>query len=1111
MDNRMKKRLKMIGMYVSILILIVIIGILKIKDNASKLQSYDPENSYIITENQIDRKVHNESEARKLLEKFELGNEYELTETFNLTNGIIYQFLEAYKGIEVHGRYSRVITNSNEDVEAIASNYYPVDIDILPEISEDEAIDVYKKYYDEKENSLNNISADLCIYGYSQDMRLSYCIREGNGGMYVDAKTNEVIQVFDNMDFAACVLTGNLGDNSVNVRENNGNYELIDDSRSGGIEACILTDEMNGVVDFDVQNCVRVIAPADNAEKYRFFVDGYFNVERAYDYYAKVHNFKSTDGNGKRKIRIINDVEAYITKEGKKEFRDNAASTPVNVQDGNVETWFLISKVNDSSDFLYSYYLDVMTHEYTHAVMFSIIGNDKSKQMEAMGEAYSDILGECCEAYYNTENDWIIGPRNIADVANGVNEDTSIRHMNEYSEDIEMHDASTIISSAAYNMFNGVDEKGEWNSKYAIHSTKVLEQLWFRSMFYLTPTSDFLTCRYAIENVAKAMNKEGIIDDLQFEGVKNAFEKVGVRGISIKENKEMLDVTPDFNIQIKDKFGNDYNQCNMKITCLYKGHNYKGHNVGITYRTEENNYLYEGAFLDYEPKKLKYEKGAIYCIRLKDYNNPLEDEFIFQVKAKGKKELILQTSFWGEVENSFESEENMDVEESNESEGAFVLENPYPEGYQMKKTAFDNLLSGHFTNLSEPMGLENGKTYDASKKFAVKATYDMEDPANGASYLVIADVMGNVYDMLPVSKYPCEVNGWLKNDVFYNTQKGRIVQQGSDITSNFFEDHTSLNDIVNDTNGIIFLTCKISFDSPYERKDSNVDFKYEVIDADGHVIVSFYRNELINKYGFKSMIDNDTYKLISLSGGVYCAVSRRDEATSGSGFIIIDVNRKKVFAVCISHAAEYEKIESDGNYILFPSEYTEDATILDIENETSIVVENVPNAECIGENKFFAGNDCYDLQGNIIFSDEESGKVVQRSAYHNGKSLVLIDMGENGQIDRHTYNLLLLDENGKRVSDVISINGSDLFFGYVEDLSVYCIFSKEGTGGFLFENGNFQNEETYETTNRADKNCYYGVVENDNRLILRYRTVGYDQSKVLHQDLLFECQLFKMN
>ena len=56
-----------------------------------------------------------------------------------------------------------------------------------------------------------------------------------------------------------------------------------------------------------------------------------------------------------------------------------------------------------------------------------------------------------------------------------------------------------------------------------------------------------------------------------------------------------------------------------------------------------------------------------------------------------------------------------------------------------------------------------------------------------------------------------------------------------------------------------------------------------------------------------------------------------------------------------------------------------------------------------------------------------------------------------------------------------------------------------------------QNEETYETTNRADKNCYYGVVENDNRLILRYRTVGYDQSKVLHQDLLFECQLFKMN
>ena len=71
MDNRVKKRLKMTGMCISILILIIIIGILKIKDNTSKQQSYDPQNSYIITENQIDRKVHNESEARKLLDTYE--------------------------------------------------------------------------------------------------------------------------------------------------------------------------------------------------------------------------------------------------------------------------------------------------------------------------------------------------------------------------------------------------------------------------------------------------------------------------------------------------------------------------------------------------------------------------------------------------------------------------------------------------------------------------------------------------------------------------------------------------------------------------------------------------------------------------------------------------------------------------------------------------------------------------------------------------------------------------------------------------------------------------------------------------------------------------------
>ena len=727
---------------VVVLVIAIVAIIILMRDKSTDIEAYDPDNSYIITSDHINSKVADESEARELLSDFQLGDEYLLKETFDLNGGIVYHFQETYDGIPVHGRYSNVITSADTTAEGISSNYYPIHVDTSPKIDSDKALSIFNQYLGQTNIEKGSVFFELCIYGYDETARLSYCICVGSNSIYIDANTGDIIHVYDNMKTLTCLLTSNLGEVEVNAQEHNGDYELLDVSRGGGIESCVLPDDAYGVFDFGEKGRVCVVISPSSVGDFRSSIASYYNIERSYDYFASMHRFYSTDGNNNRKIHIINNINAYKNFNGNeniRSFSNNAAATTIFNEDGIAETWFIISRVNNAAEFLFSYYLDVMTNEYTHAVIFSVIGNSVNDQMGAMGEAYSDIMGECCEAYYNVESDWNIpGCRNISNIANGVNVGANINHMDYYSNDLDEHNASTVISSAAYHMFMGVNEEGESDSQYAIHSYEALSKLWFTSMFYLTPSSDFLTCRYAVESAATLMVKEGVINELQAQGISYAFDKVGIEGNAIEKYTDLMDASPDFKLLIKDRSDRDYEDCDMTISCIFKGHNYSGHNIGIQYRSEQNECIYNGSFNDYPQQKIDYEIGAIYSIDLKDQNSLFEESFIFEVKKTGSKELILHTSFLGGDFNPFklEQSDNAMMQEDSDKQGGFVLSNPYPEGYQTNETAFDNLFSGHFANMSAPMGLEPGCTYESSKRFALKASYDMEDPINGYNGLI---------------------------------------------------------------------------------------------------------------------------------------------------------------------------------------------------------------------------------------------------------------------------------------------------------------------------------------------------------------------------------------
>ena len=432
------------------------------------------------------------------------------------------------------------------------------------------------------------------------------------------------------------------------------------------------------------------------------------------------------------------------------------------------------------------------------------------------------------------------------------------------------------------------------------------------------------------------------------------------------------------------------------------------------------------------------------------------------------------------------------------------------------ESILDNLFSGHFANMSLPMGLQDGCVYSYDKKFAIKASYDTENPENGAYYIMVVDMLGNVYDMFPISQYPSVITGWLNDDIFYNAngKSANIMRQGRDITDSFFADEVSLLDVANDDNGIHFLTAKMVFDSPHNSKDSKTDVKYEIRDDAGKVVVSFYKNEMINKYGVNSRkwLEIGSYHLVNLGSGIYHFSNKySDDDINEAQYIFIDINREKVFAGRTNAESQYEDIESDGKYILIPHRYEKAVSLVNIETEETTFIENILNAHGLGEEKFFSDTGCYSVQGNNLFMNTDinvEGKIINTGAYYDGKASLIVDEGTYYQSRKHKYGVGFLDENGSNVNILFEIDASEMFNSYISSFDIYCLFSNEGIGGFLKNKSIFQEENVYRT---SDSDCYYGVIDsNGKQLILRYGYINKNGSGENIQNAMYGYELFQI-
>lgn len=242
-------------------------------------------------------------------------------------------------------------------------------------------------------------------------------------------------------------------------------------------------------------------------------VSAHANMSTVYDYYLNVLGRKSFDGNGKKVISSYDydNCQFIFTGNYKNASWKSSAQQFVFGDEGN-----------------YASALDVVAHEFTHAVINYIVGDgyDVSLTYEgesgALNEAYADIMG-CLIEGKTGEGLWLCGED--ADEAIRSMKDPSAYDQPEHYKDRYtggndhggVHTNSGIFNHAAYKMITDKRTSGIELTTWA--------KVFYRSLFRLTTDATFADARGAIISAAKNIG----FSSEQINAIKDAFDAVGIR------------------------------------------------------------------------------------------------------------------------------------------------------------------------------------------------------------------------------------------------------------------------------------------------------------------------------------------------------------------------------------------------------------------------------------------------------------------------------------------------------------------------------------------------------------------------------------------------------
>ncbi|WP_051623581.1 M4 family metallopeptidase [Clostridium hydrogeniformans] len=423
--------------------------------------------------------------------------------------------------IEVMGKMVVIHVNSKGDIYSINADIDPSLSDKnykgLIKLSKDEAIKKAEASLDVKNNQKNysyEPSSKIFINKVNDTWRVGYLVEiifnepsPANWNVFVDATNGEVLSsqnIIASIQGKGIDLHGNevnlettkvgskfrLDDKTRGTR---GSYTTHDARKTNYIPGYMVEDNDNNF------NEGGIIASA---------VSAHSGVAKSHDYFKNNFNRNSWDGNGAGITATVNVGNKYLNA-----YFDGRSNLGFGEGDG----------VNAAP---FAGCLDIVAHEFTHAVTKSSSGLIYQAQSGALNESFSDVFGILIE---NNTSDWEMGNDLQLSTSRYILK-RSAMDPEKYNQPAHMRDYKNLPITQAgdwggVHTNSGIPNKAFYNiaSKLGFQKSG---QIYYKALTsYLTPQSQFMDARNALVRAASDIYGENSQERVV---VQNGLAEVGI-------------------------------------------------------------------------------------------------------------------------------------------------------------------------------------------------------------------------------------------------------------------------------------------------------------------------------------------------------------------------------------------------------------------------------------------------------------------------------------------------------------------------------------------------------------------------------------------------------
>lgn len=355
------------------------------------------------------------------------------------------------------------------------------------------------------------------------------------------AKAGEILQSYSEREGGWSSATSTGKDlkgkkQTFQVQENNGKYRMVDEGRNISIYQTLY--QSDGFLGLGMQ---RAVLPGNMITKgmlgwNKKAVSAQVNFSKIYDYYKNILGRESYGGRGEP---IVVSIE-YVPDNSFGEWLLHAFFNNNEFWSPGIQQFVFHNAGNNEAA------LDICAHEYTHAVINTIVGGRELTttltyvgESGALNEAYADIMGSLIEGK-DGEARWLIVEdgdeiyRNMADPSQYSQpehyDDRYIPQViNDDENSKEVHTNSGIVNFAAYKMMT--------DSRTTGISKETWARVYYNSLYNLNTNAGFMQARFSIISAARNLG----FTDQQLTAIKEAFDEVGIYGDSEEDENETED------------------------------------------------------------------------------------------------------------------------------------------------------------------------------------------------------------------------------------------------------------------------------------------------------------------------------------------------------------------------------------------------------------------------------------------------------------------------------------------------------------------------------------------------------------------------------------------